>query len=139
MSELHEMGELGGMYMDNILEHFHEPHNFGDLPADADIVHQEISLSCGDDLSVGAVLDDGGRVKTVRFNGRGCAISVAAASMISERIKGMTVAELAALGKKDVFDLLGFEPGLSRQNCALLGLKTLQVGVKDYLAKQDGK
>jgi len=139
MSQLHEMGDLGGMYLDNILEHFHAPHNFGELPAGADILHQEVSLSCGDDLSLGLTLDADGRVDEVKFNGRGCAISVAAASMLSDRLKGLTVPELAKLDKEDVFELLGFEPGISRSNCALLGLKTLQTGLNKYLRKQDEK
>jgi nitrogen fixation NifU-like protein len=69
------------------------------------------------------VIDD------VRFSGKGCSISRAAASMLTEEIRGKTLEEVKRIGKDDVLEMLGIELGPVRLKCALLALKTLKVGV----------
>lgn len=122
------------LYRENVLEHCREPHNAGPME-DASLRHKELNRSCGDMVELFLKFKDG-RVRDVSFVGQGCAISQAATSMLTDRVKGMTKAELAALGQKDIFDLLGFPVGMTRLRCALLGLKTLQVGL-EKLSKKD--
>ena len=72
---------------------------------------------------------EGDLVKEVRFQGRGCAISQSAASMLSEMIEGKTVAEVRALGKEDVLDALGVPISPARTKCAFLSLRVLHRGL----------
>lgn len=122
------------MYMENILDHSKHPHNAGTIP-EATFTHQEINTSCGDTIGLYVKIADE-QVADVKFDGHGCAISQAAVSMLTDFIKGKTVDELKALTKEDVFALLGVEVGMTRLRCALLGLKTLEVGLANHLAKQ---
>jgi nitrogen fixation NifU-like protein len=72
---------------------------------------------------------EGERVTAVRFSGRGCAISQASASMLTERIEGATLDELRALRPDDILEMLGVEIGPARQRCALLALRVLHQGI----------
>ena len=90
---------------------------------------------CGDELSVELEIE-GDTVQDVRFNGRGCAISQAAASMISDVVKGKTVAEVRALGSEDVLEELGIPLSPIRLKCALLSVNVLRVALGD--ASDDG-
>jgi len=76
-----------------------------------------------------------GKVDDIRFKGKGCAISQASASMLTEVVKGKTLDEIKALGKPDVLELLGIDPGPTRIKCALLGLKVVKLGVYGYLGQ----
>jgi nitrogen fixation NifU-like protein len=71
----------------------------------------------------------------VRFKGKGCAISQASASMLTEVVKGKTLDEIKNMGKTDVLNLLGIDPGPTRIKCALLGLKVVKLGVYGYLGQ----
>ncbi|HEX6391063.1 MAG TPA: iron-sulfur cluster assembly scaffold protein, partial [Solirubrobacteraceae bacterium] len=81
---------------------------------------------CGDELQVMLRVDDEGVIEDVRFDGHGCAISQAAASMTSDEVKGMKVDELLKLDRSFVLDLLGIEISATRMKCALLSLKVLK-------------
>jgi nitrogen fixation NifU-like protein len=81
---------------------------------------------CGDDLRVMLRLDTNNVIEEVRFEGSGCAISQAAASMISESVKGVTLDDLALLDRSSVLDLLGIDISATRMKCALLSLKVLR-------------
>jgi len=76
-----------------------------------------------------------GKIDDLRFKGRGCAISQASASMLTELAKGKTLDEIKALGKEDVLSMLGIDPGPTRIKCALLGLKVIKLGVYGYLGQ----
>lgn len=119
------------MYKENILDHYREPHNAGRMD-DATFSHKELNASCGDTIEIFVKLD-GGKVADVRFDGHGCAISQASVSMLTDHIKGMDANALGGLAKEDVFRLLGVEVGPSRLRCALLGLKTLEIGLQNHL------
>ena len=121
------------MYRENILDHSAHPHNAGTIP-DATFMHQEINSSCGDTIGLYVKLTDG-KISDVKFDGHGCAISQAAVSMLTDHVKGMTVEQLMALNKETVFELLGVEVGMTRLRCALLGLKTLEVGLAEHIAQ----
>ena len=125
---------MDDFYRENILDHYKNPRNAGHLDhptATADGVNP----LCGDELSVELEIE-GDTVQDVRFNGRGCAISQAAASMISDVVKGKTVDEVAALGRDDVLEELGIPLTPIRLKCALLSVNVLRVALGD--ASDDG-
>ena len=116
---------MDSLYREAILDHYKHPHNFGELD-DADLEFEDNNPLCGDELKVQLKVGDDGRVGTVRFSGQGCAISQAAASMISDEIKGMTPEELLRLDREFVLELLGIDISATRMKCALLSLKVLK-------------
>lgn len=118
------------MYKENILDHYREPHNAGRLEG-ATFSHKELNPSCGDTIELFVKIADG-KVADAKFDGHGCAISQASVSMLTDHIKGMDVDALGKLAKEDVFRLLGVEIGMTRLRCALLGLKTLEIGLRNH-------
>jgi nitrogen fixation NifU-like protein len=125
------MGMGSDMYRQQILDHYRNPRNYGELE-DATFSHVGENTSCGDEIEVFVALDEADRVEAVTFTGDGCAISQAAASLLSEEVKGMTVEELYELDRDDVLDLLGVEVTPMRIKCAVLAEKVLQAGAKIY-------
>ncbi|MGA8905585.1 MAG: SUF system NifU family Fe-S cluster assembly protein [Candidatus Bathyarchaeia archaeon] len=121
------------IYKDIILDYYRNPRNFGDLP-EPDVRAKDSNPLCGDIIEMQLKIKDG-KVDDVRFKGKGCAISQASASMLTEVAKGKTLDEIKALGKPDVLNLLGIDPGPTRIKCALLGLKVLKLGVYGYLGQ----
>jgi nitrogen fixation NifU-like protein len=110
-------------YREYILDHYRNPRNYGKL--DHPNAHAEDSNPlCGDQLAIDLAVE-GDHVIAVRFQGRGCAISQAAASMLSEMIEGKTVEEVVQLGKDDVLDALGIPISPARTKCAFLPLRVL--------------
>ncbi len=118
---------MDDFYQQNILDHSRYPRNSGRLEQPT-VSREEVNPLCGDKLQVDLLIEDG-VVTDVRFTGRGCAISQAAASMLTDEIKGKPLAEVRAIGKADVIELLGIPIGYTRLKCALLGLKAIKVGV----------
>jgi nitrogen fixation NifU-like protein len=120
---------MDDLYRENILEHYKRPHNWSP-PAPAldrvDLEFHDLNPLCGDELTVKLAVDSGGRVADLRFEGHGCAISQAAASMASDEIKGMRVSDLLELDRAFVLDLLGIDISAQRMKCALLSLKVLK-------------
>lgn len=115
------------MYRDMILDHYRNPRNWG-LVENPDIDHAEDNPTCGDHLHLTVKLDDQGRVAAVGWEGEGCAISQASASLLGEEIMGKTLEELKHFSKEDILDLLGISIGPVRLKCALLSLKVLKAG-----------
>jgi len=115
------------LYRQNILEHYQNPRNFGTLER-PDISAEDSNPLCGDEIRIDLQVKDG-VIEDVRFSGKGCSISRAAASMLTEEIRGKTLDEVKRIGKDDVLEMLGIELGPVRLKCALLALKTLKVGV----------
>ena len=115
------------LYRQNILDHYQNPRNFGTLDQ-PDISAEDSNPLCGDVIRIDLRIKNG-VVKDVRFTGKGCSISRAAASMLTEEIRGKTLEEVKRIGKEDVLEMLGIELGPVRLKCALLALKTLKVGV----------
>jgi nitrogen fixation NifU-like protein len=120
---------MDDLYRENILDHYKHPHNWS--PPEPELEHPDLQFHdlnplCGDELTVQLAVDDQGRVADVRFSGHGCAISQAAASMISDEVKGMRVEELLRLDRSFVLDLLGIDISATRMKCALLSLKVLK-------------
>ena len=119
-----------GMYRENILDHFKHPHNQGAIK-DAEIKHTENNPLCGDAITINLKLKNN-KIDDVRFIGRGCAISQAAASMLTDEIKGKTLKEAKNLQREDIVNLLGIEIGVVRTKCATLGLVAVKEGIKDF-------
>jgi nitrogen fixation protein NifU and related proteins len=125
---------MDDFYRENILDHYKNPRNAGHLEHPTTTA-DGVNPLCGDELSVELEIE-GDTVQDVRFNGRGCAISQAAASMISDVVKGKTVAEVRALGSEDVLEELGIPLSPIRLKCALLSVNVLRVALGD--ASDDG-
>lgn len=119
---------MDDLYRDEILEHYREPHNFGTLES-PDAVFEGHNPLCGDRITMMLAIDEAGNVSDVAFSGRGCAISQASASLLTDEIRGRSVSEIEALRNQDVLDLLGIEISPARLKCALLSLDTLQRAV----------
>jgi nitrogen fixation NifU-like protein len=125
---------MDDLYRDEILEHYREPHNFGTLDAPTASYEGHNPL-CGDRITMMLIVDDEGTVSDVAFSGRGCAISQASASMLTDEIKGRPVSQVEAMTNQDILDLLGIEISPARLKCALLSLDTLQ----HALGERDGQ
>ncbi len=115
------------MYREQILDLYQNPLNHGELDPH-DFSYEEDNPLCGDVIRIDVRLDDHGRVSDVGWSGDGCAISQAAASLLTEEIKGMTVEELKAFDKETLLELLGVPLSMARVKCALLSLKVLKAG-----------
>lgn len=113
------------LYREQILDHYKQPQNFGELD-EFDLEFEDVNPFCGDELRVQLKIGEGGRIEDLRFAGRGCAISQASASLVSDEVKGLTIDELLRLDKQFVLDLLGIEISATRIKCALLSLKVLK-------------
>ncbi|HEY0752862.1 MAG TPA: SUF system NifU family Fe-S cluster assembly protein [Ktedonobacteraceae bacterium] len=110
-------------YREYILDHYRNPRNYGTLEQ-ADAHAEDSNPLCGDQLAIDLQVE-GDRVTAVRFKGRGCAISQASASMLSELIEGHTVNEVIQLGTEDVLEALGISISPARTKCAFLSLRVL--------------
>ena len=113
-------------YREYILDHYKNPRNFGRLEG-ANVTHEEYNPLCGDLVGIDFRIEDG-VIEDVRFHGRGCAISQASASLMTERLKGLSLEEARRISKDDVLEELGIDISPSRLKCALLTLKVLKVG-----------
>jgi nitrogen fixation NifU-like protein len=127
------------IYKELILDYYRNPRNFGKLEK-FDISAHDTNPLCGDEVDIQIKVGSEGKIEEVKFSGKGCAISQAAASMLTELAKGKQLEWVKQLSKKDILELLGNpELGPSRIKCALLGMKVLKTGVYRYLgAKLDG-
>ena len=116
---------MDDLYREEILSHYKRPRNWGPLEG-ADLEFEDTNPLCGDELKVMFKVDADKRVTDVRFDGHGCAISQASASMASEELVGKTVDELVSLDKSFVLDLLGIDISATRMKCAMLSLKVIK-------------
>ena len=118
--------EFDQLYREVILDHYKNPRNYGHLDH-PDITHEENNPLCGDVVGMDFRVRDG-VIEDIRFHGRGCAISQASASLLTERLKGMPLEEAKKINKDDVIGELGIDISPARIKCALLSLKVLKVG-----------
>ena len=116
---------MDDLYREEILEHYKRPHNWGPME-NPDLQFSDNNPLCGDELTVMLRVADDGTVEDVRFEGQGCAISQAAASMVSDEVIGMKVDDLLRLERSFVLDLLGIQISATRMKCALLSLKVIK-------------
>lgn len=116
------------LYLDNIIDHGQNPRNFGEPLVPADIDYEDENPFCGDYLHLTARLDEHQRVVELRWEGHGCTISQASASILGEEILGKTLDELRHFDRQQLLDLLGIQLSPNRLKCALLSLKVLKAG-----------
>lgn len=121
---MNDFGAMDELYRDFILDHYRNPRNAGTL-TDPDATFEDNNPLCGDKIRMDLRVEDG-KVTDVKFAGRGCAISMASASLLTEQIKGMAIADIAKLGKDDVLANVGINISAARLKCALLGIKVLK-------------
>lgn len=114
------------LYRDQIIDHYQNPRNHGTLE-NPDISYEEDNPVCGDHIRIDLKLDDG-KVAQARFEGHGCSISQASASMLTELIIGKSLDEVRQIGKEQILEMLGIPLGPVRLKCALLSLKVLKAG-----------
>lgn len=115
------------MYRELILDHNKNPRNKGKLES-PQFTFEDVNPLCGDEIRMD-VQTDGDRVTDIRFSGRGCAISQAAASILTEMVEGQTLDDVKAISREDLLDELGVPISPARMKCAMLGLKVLKAGI----------
>ena len=115
---------MDDFYRDYILDHYRNPRNFGHLDA-PDVAAEDLNPLCGDRIRVELKLQDG-TIEDVRFSGRGCAISQASMSMLTESLRGQRLEDVARMPKELVLENVGIGISPARMKCATLGLKVLK-------------
>ena len=120
---------MDNLYRDFILEHYRNPHNKGVLDPH-DLHFTDSNPTCGDEMSMTIRLDDAkGAIADVAFDGRGCAISQASASILTDELRGRSLDDVREMDPKELLDDLNVPIGPARLKCALLSYKVLQGAV----------
>src|SRR5437867_12511533 len=123
------MGEFDQLYREVILDHYKNPRGHGAIE-NADAHAEGQNPLCGDEVSIFVAFgDDGDTIDEVKFSGRGCAISQAATSMLTEMVKGRSATEVATLPRAERLEEIGIPPTPVRPKCAVLGLSTLKLAL----------
>ena len=122
------MSEFDQLYRELILDHYKSPRNHGPLE-DAEAHAEGQNPLCGDEVAISLRFGEGDTISDVRFEGRGCAISQAATSMLTELVQGRTVGEVAAMDKDELLEEIGIPLTPVRLKCAILGLGVLKVAL----------
>jgi nitrogen fixation NifU-like protein len=121
--------DFDALYRDVILDHYRAPHGRAPI-ARTDAKAEGMNPLCGDEVTISVALaDDGETIDEVKFEGRGCAISQAATSMLTEMVKGRSASEVATLPKEELLEEIGIPLTPIRLKCALLGLGVLKVAL----------
>ncbi len=115
---------MDDFYKEYILDHYRNPRNFGELEAPT-ATAEDLNPLCGDRIRFDLMVEDG-KVTDVRFSGRGCAISQASASMLSENLRGQKLEDVARLSQEAVLENVGIGISPARMKCAMLGLKVVK-------------
>lgn len=121
---------MPALYSETLLDHFRHPRNYGDLPA-ADISYESFNPVCGDRIRISLKLNQT-IVEAARFKGDACAISTAAASLLTDLIVGADIAEVSSLPDDRLISALESDIKPARLQCALLPLEALRNGLKEY-------
>ena len=131
------MGMGSDMYRQQILDHYKNPRNYGELE-DPTYTHVGENPMCGDEIRMDIEIDEeAGEIERVAFQGDGCAISQASASMLSSELQGKSVETLMEMGRDDVTEMLGVDISPMRVKCAVLAEKVAQDGYEIYEGEKD--
>ncbi len=125
---------MDDFYKEYILDHYRNPRNFGTIDA-PDATAEDLNPLCGDRIRFDLTLDADNRVVAAMFSGKGCAISQASASMLSESLVGQTLDEIATLSQDVVIENVGIGISPARMKCATLGLKVVKSAAVGRLAR----
>ncbi|HEX2231042.1 MAG TPA: SUF system NifU family Fe-S cluster assembly protein [Nitrososphaeraceae archaeon] len=124
------------IYREIILDHYRNPRNKGKLPH-ADVSTHDSNPLCGDEIDIHLKVEQG-KIKDIKFEGRGCAISQASASMLTEMVLDKPLTTVKDLAKDDILENIGLmNLGPARIKCALLSLKVLKMGMINYYIDKD--
>ena len=124
------------IYREIILDHYRNPRNKGKLPQ-ADVSTHDSNPLCGDEIDIHLKVEQG-KIKDIKFEGRGCAISQASASMLTEMVLDKPLTAVKDLAKDDILENIGLmNLGPARIKCALLSLKVLKMGMINYYTDKD--
>ncbi|HXV99831.1 MAG TPA: iron-sulfur cluster assembly scaffold protein [Anaerolineae bacterium] len=118
-------------HIDKLLEHYDTPRHRGALPK-ADVILAGGNPSCGDTITIYLNVDDQDRVEQIQFEGEGCTISQASASILLDKVQGKTLAEIEAIDYNDLIEELGRDIVMTRVRCATLSLSTLKSAIQKY-------
>jgi nitrogen fixation protein NifU and related proteins len=118
-------------YIEFILDHYNDPHHKGTLP-DPDILVNGGNPGCGDVVTLYVKVDENDRIVDATFDGNGCTISMAAASLLMDKIIGKTISEVDAMDYGELIDELGREVVQARLRCATLAMDTMKAGAREY-------
>lgn len=119
---------MDSIYRENILEHSKHPQNKGHLDP-YDYAFEDTNPLCGDEIRIELRVDDSGTVTDIRFDGQGCAISQASASMLTEIVLGMNITDVKAMPKDELLEEVGIELSPARLKCALLSFNVLKASL----------
>jgi nitrogen fixation NifU-like protein len=125
---------MDDFYKEYILDHYRNPRNFGQLDA-PDATFEDLNPLCGDRIRFDLQIGSDGRVSDVRFSGKGCAISQASASMLSESLRGEKLEDVARLSSERVLENVGIGISPARMKCAMLGLKVVKSAALGEIAR----
>ena len=123
------------LYQEHILDHFEQPFHRGRCPL-ATHAHEDDNPLCGDQVRIELGVSPDGRIAQAWFNGDGCCISQAAASMLIEKIEGRTVDEVKNMPAAEMLQLFGAKLTPNRQKCCLLPWRVLQSAIYSPVANQ---
>ena len=124
------------IYREIILDHYRNPRNKGKL-VDADVSIHDSNPLCGDEIDIHLKVEEG-KIKNIKFEGRGCAISQASASMLTEMVIEKPLSAVKDIAKNDILENIGLlNLGPARIKCALLSLKVLKMGMVRYYTDTD--
>ena len=124
------------IYREIILDHYRNPRNKGKL-VDADVSIHDSNPLCGDEIDIHLKVEEG-KIKNIKFEGRGCAISQASASMLTEMVIEKPLSTVKEIAKNDILENIGLlNLGPARIKCALLSLKVLKMGMVRYYTDKD--
>jgi nitrogen fixation protein NifU and related proteins len=118
---------MDSLYKEIVLDHYKNPHNFGTLDP-ADYTAEDSNPLCGDQIRMDLRVVDG-TVTDVKFTGRGCAVSVASASILTDMVMGRPLDEVRQITKEDLLDEIGIPVSPARMKCATLGLTVLNMSL----------
>jgi len=116
------------MYREHILDNYNNPRNYGSLE-NADVVHNEFNPLCGDVIEIQLKVNEDA-INDIKFKGKGCAISQASASLLTEHVKGKNITETNNITRDDIIELLGIPIGPVRIKCAVLSMIALKECIK---------
>lgn len=116
------------LYQDEIMDHYRNPRNFGCTHCDSNVSSNMHNPSCGDTIKIHARVEEN-KVRDICFEGNGCALSTASASLLTESVKGKTISEIQKYTATDVLALLNIEVTPARMKCALLPLEAIQEAI----------
>jgi nitrogen fixation protein NifU and related proteins len=127
---------MATLYSEVILDHFRHPRNYGNLPS-PDISQEDVNPLCGDRIRIELKISND-VVEAARFRGDGCAISVAAASLLTELVVGEHLDRVAAISEENLLAALESDIKPARRQCALLPLETLRSGIRKRRNREVG-